>query len=437
MSRRSRSQRAALAAILALAGAPGGARAESQHVIGSGAWSYFGDPRAVHAGDRTFVGWADRSGYTHVATLSRDGVLEHRRLGPRLTADDHNNPSLHVRPDGQVLVFYSAHNGKKLYYRASSSPHSIAGMSRARLVRTNTGGPWGYTYPNPLRNDGRLWLMFRGANWQPSFTVLDRGRWSRARTLVRGPVARAGTTAPLGPSDRHRPYAKYDSDGERIHAAFTEGNLGAYPNSIYYAQFDRSGIRAASGRRIARLGSAPSVRRLDPVRRFTGRAQWALDVAVADDGHPVIVYQRRAPAVEYWWARHDGRRWRNHLITRYASRAARPGAVGGATLDHEDPSIVYLSRTTASSRRHEVEIWATPDRGERWSSRSITSTPKVDDLRPVSPRGLDEFEQVIWFSGRRTSWTSFDTNVLTQTLRPQWPARGAEDVGGSAHAPGG
>jgi hypothetical protein len=174
------------------------------------------------------------------------------------------------------------------------------------------------------------------------FTIFKGGRWTRAHTLVRGPVERRETKAPLGPGDRHRPYAKYDTDGHRVHATFTEGNVGAYPNAIYYAQFDRSGIRAASGRRIARLGSAPSVRRLDRVRAFGGRNQWALDVAVGRDGRPVIVYQRRARRVEYWWARFNGRRWENHLITRYASRPALPGAVGGATLDHEDPSVVYL-----------------------------------------------------------------------------------------------
>jgi hypothetical protein len=392
------------------------------HRIGSGAWSYFGDPRAVHAGGRTFVGWADARGYTHVAALTREKVVEHRRLGPRLTVDDHNNPSLHVRPDGRIVVFYSAHNGRRMFYRTSREPHSIATLSSRREVRTNTGGPWGYTYPNPLRADGSLWLLFRGANWQPSFTVQKGGRWTRARTLVRGPVERRETRAPLGPSDRHRPYAKYDSDGKRVHGAFTEGNLGAYPNAIYYAQFDRTGIRTASGRRIARLGSGPSVRSLERVRAYEGHDQWALDVAVGADGRPVIVYQRRAPRVEYWWARFDGERWENRLITRYVGRAERPGAVGGATLDHEDPSVVYLARTTKDARRHEVEVWATPDRGAHWSRRAVTSSPNVEDLRPVSPRGLTEFEQVIWFSGRRTFWTSFDTNVLTQMLRTQWPA---------------
>ena len=237
--------------------------------IGTGAWSYFGDPRAVYAGGRTFIGWADTQGYTHVAALDRNRIVEHQRLGPPLSVDDHNNPSLYVREDGRIMVFYSAHNGKTMYYRVSERPRSIARFSEPRAIGTNTGGPLGYTYPNPLRVDGRLWLVFRGANWQPSYTIQGDG-WSKARTLVRGPVSRMPPHHLPRQVGRHRPYTKYDSDGERIHGVFTEGNLNEYPNSIYYAAFDRSGFYDAAGRRIARLDSAPPVRRLDRVRAYSG-----------------------------------------------------------------------------------------------------------------------------------------------------------------------
>ena len=399
---------------MVLSVAPSGASAAT-HSIGSGAWSYFGDPRAVHAGGRTFVGWADQKGYTHVVALDRNRLIAHRRLTPRLTIDDHNNPSLYVRTDGRIMVFYSAHNGPQMFYRVSTKPYSIARFSKAYRIGTNTPGGWGYTYPNPLRADGRLWLLFRGANWQPSYTI--RGaRWSRAQTLVRGPLSRGRRGhALLGRGGRHRPYAKYESDGERIHATFTEGNLGDYPNSIWYAWFDRTGIYRASGRRVARLGAAPPVRRLDRVRANSGYQQWALDIAVSPFG-PIIIYMRRTLRPEYWWARYDGQRWRNYRITRYAHTPRSPGAVGGATLDHEDPSIVYLSRLTPDRPGHEVEVWRTPDGGRSWKRTTITRS-RTDDLRPVSPRGLTRYSQVLWLSGKRTFWTSFDTRILTASPR--------------------
>ena len=176
----------------ARAAAPTELRAATPRRIGTGAWSYFGDPRAVYAGGRTFVGWTDTQGYVNVASLRRNRVLEHQRLGPRLVVDDHDSPALYVRPDGRIMVFYSEHNGRAMYYRVSARRHSISRMSPPRTIGTNRRGWGGYTYPNPVRVDGALWLMFRGADWQPDFTISVRGRWTRARTLVRGPVARKG-----------------------------------------------------------------------------------------------------------------------------------------------------------------------------------------------------------------------------------------------------
>jgi hypothetical protein len=93
-------------------GTPKRLRAASARQVGTGAWSYFGDPRAVYAHGRTFVGWTDARGYTNVVALRRTRLIEHVRLGPRFAVDDHNNPSLHVRPDGRIMVFYSQHNGR-------------------------------------------------------------------------------------------------------------------------------------------------------------------------------------------------------------------------------------------------------------------------------------------------------------------------------------
>ena len=168
-----------------------------------------------------------------------------------------------MRRDGRIMVFYSAHNGGRMFYRVSARPYSIASLSKARTLGTNTAGRWGYTYPNPLRADGRLWLLFRGVNWQPNYTI-------------------------------------------------------------------RAGFHTSSGRRIAGLGSAPSVRRFERVRAYAGYKQWALDIAVSRFG-PVIVYLRRTPRPEFWWARFDGEKWLNYRITRYARSPRSPGAVGGAT----------------------------------------------------------------------------------------------------------
>ena len=399
--------------MVAITGAP--APAEAETTLGRGGWSYFGDPRAVHANGRTFVGWTDDDGLTRVAAVEAGEVVEQQELGPRLSRDDHNNPSLHIEPDGRITVFYSDHQGPRMYYRTSRDPYSVGSFTEARTLPTNTRGTHGFTYPNPVNVQGRMWFFFRGGDFQPNYTVRGSG-WSRARTLVRGPrKARA-------PKLVHRPYAKYHGDGHAVHATFTEGNIGAYPNSIYYARIQGRGLYAANGRFLARLGSAPSVKRLDRVRAYSGRWQWALDVAVGNDGRPVVVYTTRRRSTrdnrppDYWYARFDGRRWRNHRIVGYDRVRNIHRQISSITLDHEDPSTVYLSRP-GSRGKLEVEVWATPDGGESWGHRAVTQDSEVDNFRPVGPRGLTGEEQVLWFAGSRTTWTAFDTNVLVKLLR--------------------
>ena len=424
-----------IATAVVLSVAPSGASAAT-HSIGSGAWSYFGDPRAVHAGGRTFVGWADRRATRTSSALDRNRLIEHQRLGPRLTIDDHNNPSLYVRTDGRIMVFYSAHNGPQMYYRVSAKPHSIARFSKARSDRHEHAlGRWGYTYPNPLRADGRLWLLFRGANWQPSYTI--RGaRWSRAQTLVRGPLSRGRRGVLLGQGGRHRPYAKYDSDGERIHGDVHRGQpRGRTPTRSGTPGSTTPASTTRPAAAIARLGGAPPVGKLDRVRANSGYQQWALDIAVSPFG-PIIVYMRRTLRPEYWWARYDGRRWRNYRITRYAHTPRSPGAVGGATLDHEDPSIVYLSRLTPGRPGHDVEVWRTPDGGRSWKRTTITRS-QTDDLRPISPAGSRATARCSGFpgggrTGRRSRRGSSPHRLAQQRAGDDQPldlARALVDLG--------
>jgi hypothetical protein len=92
-----------------------------QTSLGDGAWSWFADPRAVHHGGRTYVGWVAQDGdikvsvYDH-ATLARTTAL----VAPGVQVDDHANPALQILPDGRVRAFYSAHGGTRMFYRTTS-----------------------------------------------------------------------------------------------------------------------------------------------------------------------------------------------------------------------------------------------------------------------------------------------------------------------------
>jgi len=389
---------------------PSSASAQTR-VLGPGGWSYFGDPRAVHAGGKTFIGYTDLDGYSRVAEIEKGRVIRQRRFGPRSRVDDHTNPSIDLQPDGRLSFFYNNHQGPRMYIRSTRYPYSLRSISSASALPTNTSGRHGYSYPNPLRASSRLWLFWRGGNFQPNYSVRVPGRWTRAETLALGPCCYRLSDGRL---QRHRPYAKYDTDGQNIHVTMTEGNEAAYRNSVYYAEVrPGDGLYTATGRRISRLGDPPAVRDLDRVRGAAA-GQWALDIAT-QDGRPIVVYRRRGSdgGREYWYARHNGERWLNYKLTSAYSRYE--GQIASLTLDHETPNTVYLT-ANGSNGRHEVEVWATPDGGETWSRRALTRDSTVDNYRPVTPRRLTAWEEAVWFSGRRTYYREFDTEVIYRLL---------------------
>src|SRR3954447_21984798 len=212
--------------------------------IGSGAWCWFADPRAVVAGVKTFVGWIDSSGDVRVATLGGGTATLHTGLG----VDDHNNPALLVRADGRLQAFYSAHGGAEMFFRLSSDGER---WDAERRVATNTPGTRGFTYPNPVQlvgEQGRIHLFWRGGDWNPAFSTSPDGlTWAPAQTLIRVPG--------------QRPYVKVASDGlDTIHVAFTDGHPRETATSLYYARYSAGAWHRAGGERIGGppWGGAPA-----------------------------------------------------------------------------------------------------------------------------------------------------------------------------------
>jgi hypothetical protein len=385
--------------------------------LGAGAWSYFGDPRAIAHNGHTFTGWISTTGNVWIAHIRPDGSFTKRLIYRDLGVDDHNNPSLVFRPDGRIMVFFSPHSGhnlpppshrpSKMRYRVTRFPYSIRAIEPVRHVLTNVPGGLGFTYPNPIQLRGKLWLFWRGGGWNPTFSYTRDGRtWVPARELLRS-------------RDPERPYSKYVGDGNRrIHGIFTEGHANSFDNSLYYLRYENSGLFAASGRRLGTLRSVPlPISRLDRVYRFTeaGGSAWPHDIALTAAGRPRIVYTRRVGPRNsrrdtFFYAYHNGTRWVSRTIV-----AAGPGfpsfTSGGATLDHEDPRVVYLSRRIGAF--HQVEAWFTPDEGRTWRSRQVTADPSGYCIRPVSPRGLSGANLVVYVRGdRRTvGYTDYRSRI--------------------------
>jgi BNR repeat-containing family member/PKD domain/Concanavalin A-like lectin/glucanases superfamily len=408
------------------------------HPIGDGGWSWFGDPRAVTytgAHERTYVGWVDLEGDIKVSSYDHDsGARVTAVLQARLNRDDHANPSIQVRPDGRLVVYYSRHVGPAMYYRVSTNPEDVTSWGPPQTIPTNTPGIRGYTYPNPIRlpSESRTYLFWRGGNYNPSFSTQDDGSatWSEARTLITMPG--------------ERPYAKYDSSGgDTIHVAYTNAHPGEFADvNIYYARIRAGKIERADGTQIGSLA--------DPITPGEGdhvwdpsEPTWVHDVAADSSGRPVIVFATFPSAADhrYYYARWTGSSWDVHQITPAGGSIAEAGASpyysGGLTLDHEDPSRVYLSRQVGSS--WQVETWTTANGGASWSSTAVTSAPGKN-VRPVSPRGMTGTGgdmSVIWMNGSYPSWVGYQTQVhaLMSDSANVPPVADAEPAIRAGHAP--
>jgi hypothetical protein len=395
-----------------------------------GAWNWCGDPRAVtHEGDhlRTYIGWVDDEGSVRIGAYDHDdGSLTTATLHERMERDDHDNPSILILPDGRLMAFYSPHvrvpgaggGLMGMFYRVSMSPEDVTAWGAERQLATNTQGSWGYTYPNAVSladEGGRIYLFWRGGNGQPSFSFSDEGEyWIHAHTLFR--------------SGGRRPYAKYVSDGaSTIHFAFTDGHPRGEPeNSVYHALYRDGAFYRADGTRIKDLRSVPlTPEEIDRVYDAgeAGARAWVWDIALDADGRPVIVYAAFPEEDDhrYRYARWDGERWSDHEICASGSwfpvakldLRGRPYYTyysGGVTLDHDDPSVVYLSREV--ERIHEIERWVTPDGGRTWESEPITCGSSKDNVRPVTPRGnAPGGPEVVWMHGDYDHYTQYETSL--------------------------
>ena len=364
---------------------------------------------------RTYTGWTDRAGAVVIAAhgpgYRAEAVVAH--LG---YVNDHSNPSLLMRPDRRLMVFYSRHSGGAMFYRVASAPESISSWGNERVVTTNSPGGRGYTYPNPVVVKNQLFLFWRGGDWEPTYSKIVGGRrWARARTLVRG-------------APGERPYVKYAPDGRgRVLMAFNAGHPRGNDSSLYFASFNsRESLFRASGDRIASRARLPiSPEQADLVHSMgrTGLRSWVQDVAATRSGQPVIVYAVfPSPGHhQYRYATWNGRRWKHHTLLRdsgpsISSDSFEEFYAGGVTLDHNDPSIVYLSRRVG--KVNEIEMRRTHDRGRTWSRTWITSNSRTDNTRPVSPRGLHPGEsEVLWLRGRYGRYRAFGTAVFR---KPPW-----------------
>ncbi|MBN2213222.1 MAG: BNR-4 repeat-containing protein [Bacteroidales bacterium] len=398
-----------------------------------GAWCWFSDPRAIlYKGNhnRIYAGWMNSSGDVVAGFYDCDdnGIISdtiHRKL----EIDDHDNPSLFIGQAGKPIFYYSGHAQKSpIYARKSKTPEYIGEWENEKLLYLNDTISYNnlsnsYTYTNIIQlsqENNRMYLFWRGMDFKPNFSVSDDGgtSWSAGEILI----------LPDRLYRDRRPYVKFGSDGkEKIHIAFTDGHPRDEPtNSIYYLCYRNDTLFKAGGTMIGSLSDVPvKPEQADLVynANLTGEKAWIWDVAEDKDGNPVIVYTRFPDDSNhcYYYAIWNGTGWENHFMvnsggwfpqTPPGKAEPEPNYSGGLVLDHEDPSVVYLS--VKRNKVFEIEKWTTHDRGLTWSVDEITCHSKNDNVRPFAIRHADKNDriQVIWMNvNRYVHYTNYHSSL--------------------------
>lgn len=395
-----------------------------------GAWCWFSDPRGVRAGDNTFIGWVNSDGDIVLSAWHhRSGKLDTTVIQKQLEVDDHDNPSILVRDDGRILVFYSKHGTGKfpIILRVSENPGDISAFGpEQRLVLNDTlSYPSdyrnAYTYTNPYQLSGennRIYLFWRGMGNKPNVSYSDDygTTWAPGKIMIH----------PQDIYAHRRPYLKVASNGtDKIHLAFTDGHPHREPqNSIYYAYYQKGAFYTVEDSKICDFESLPFAPRQASVvydATKTNERAWVWDVAEDQSGHPVIVYARFPDNKDhrYYYARWDGDNWLNVELcsagkwfpqTQEGKEEREPNYSGGLVLDHSNPSVVYLSREINGV--FEIEKWSTDDGGKSWESEPVTRNSVLDNVRPFVVRNSKEGDgpHVVWMQNRRyTHYTDYSS----------------------------
>lgn len=398
-----------------------------------GAWCWFSDPRAVfYQGEhrRTYSGWVDSKGSIVVGYYDHDqDTVATKIVHEKLQVDDHNNPSFHIDATGKLQVYYSKHSAiDPIYLARAKFPESIDQWEPTQELALNDSSLFKeasntYTYTNVIQlseESDKLFLFWRGVDFKPNFsTSVDQGvSWSKGDILI----------LPERIYSNRRPYLKVGSNGKDvIHFAFTDGHPRNEPtNSIYYVRYQHGEIERADGSSIkswSDLPVSPSESDLVYDARQTNEKAWIWDVTGDVDNNPVIVYSRFPNDTThlYYYAFWNNDHWENiELVnsggwfpqTPDGETEREQNYSGGMALDHQDPSIIYIS--VKKNGIFEIEKWETKDLGTNWEITEITSNSEYSNIRPFAVRNRpNEYTtMVLWMNFQEyLHYTDFNSSI--------------------------
>jgi hypothetical protein len=379
-----------------------------------GAWCWFADPRAIYYNGKTY--------YTYVTTNGHVKVQEYNHATGESTApfdlaylgeDDHNVPALLIREsDHRLLVFYGERATKPEYLRISTNPEDSTAWDSPINLDGQIGAELKYAYQQPCQLLGEandpIYLIF--ADRPDADTI----RWNYSKSTNGGTTWSVRQDFYADPA--HANYLKSERNGDdRIDFAVTDGSPSYNASSIYHFYMQGGNWYKTDGTLIGGTEALP-LEASDITQVYSGATYraWIWDIAIDASGRPVIVYATFHGETDhrYNYATWNGSSWTSHEITAGGTYlyADQPWYSGGVVLDHDDPSVVYLSKMVSSHR--EIYRYITTDGGTTWEATALTSGSSVDNIRPVAVRNHAPDLRVLWLSGTYTAYTDYDLDVI-------------------------
>lgn len=400
-----------------------------------GGWCWYQDPRAILHDNMLYVGGVRGNGngeaLVGVYDLNAGKPLGTVTMHPNFDKDDHNSPVFHVRPDGSVLAIYARHNRDRFHYsRISVSGDPLKWGQQIRHERVMPNPNDRVTYMNlcELKDEGVLYLFFRGINFNPTYvTSSDHGNtWSEPVHFLRNEI-----------EGRHRPYARYACNGkDTVYVSVTDAHPRNFGNSIYYFEFRNGRFYTADGTLIGDLMIDGPLRPSEADRVFKGSgnpgrgvalsaigAAWTSAIEIDKQGHPHIGYTlyKNNSDHRYRLASWNGRCWIDREVA-YAGQCLydrESSYTGLISLDPVDPTVVVISTdvdpTTGEDRGGLHEIYRANigpnDRIDSIQWKLVTKDSPVRNLRPLIVR--DSARRVIlWNRGDFRTYTNYQLDTV-------------------------
>ena len=382
-----------------------------------GAWCWFNDPRAIYykgEKEQTYFGWINSKGNIMIASYNHTtGEYIEHLLYPDLEVDDHDNPAIFIRNDGQLIVYFSKHTTAPAHRFISTYPEDITSWGSDYQFGENV------TYPYPFQVGDQIYVFYRGLDWHPTLIISD----DNGETL--------GTPQQFIAGGGDRPYARYCQDATgAIHVAFTTGHpRNEASNKIFYACFKDGAFYRADGTLIKQFTGTATALNIDnseaeTVYDATNGKGWIWDITVDSENNPVMVYASFPSDTDhrYHYARWNGSEWINTELTEAGqwfpqtpegTTEPEPNYSGGIILDYDDPSVIYLSKQVKGV--FEIFKYTTTDQGITWKEQAITwnSPSDIVNVRPIVPRHHKQgYFDVIWMRGEYRYYQDYHTSLV-------------------------